>query len=101
MQSHDHTTVDIAGCYEGKRNLEITTDYAVEYIIGFLVRVVGASLGKRSELLPADVIAHHRRIMPCTNNLYWSPSTAREALHAIATKHVIELWRDLSTISQC
>ena len=60
MQTHDDTAIDITGRDKRGGQIKVFTDDAIEYIIGFLIGVVGAAFTQGTELLLTDVIAQQR-----------------------------------------
>ena len=91
MKSHGNTAIDITGCNEGWREVEVLADNAIEDIIGFLVGIVGATITESTELLLTDVILQQRGVMPLNKELIPAVLDGKLGTHAVPAKEVFQL----------
>ena len=91
VESHCHPSVDIAGSDIGRWYVEVLADNLVEGAVGFLVGVVAAAVAEGTELLLADVVGQHRRVVALHEEFIAVLLNGELSPHAVLAKQLTEL----------
>ena len=91
VEPHGHTAVDTAGGDIGRGHVEVLADNLVERPVGFLVGVVAAAVAEGTELLLADVVGYHRRVVALHEQLIAVLLDSELGSHAVLAKQLSEL----------
>ena len=91
VEPHGHTAVDTAGGDIGRGYVEVLADNLVERPVGFLVGVVAATVAEGTELLLADVVGYHWRVVALHEQLIVVLLDSELGSHAVLAKQLSKL----------